>query len=171
MPLNMVGPLAPLIGALISAVIAALVTYLVVVQRKKVAFWIATNESLVPPQNRHQNIVFKIGDKEMPRLNRGGIQVKNLGNSCIPRFAFELELLGEHPVCIAEVAARDAKLRDDVKLEQTASAANIVLKVSLDFFNPREAFQVLTYFDGIATDWNLSFRMEEVRFKVQRGDY
>ena len=169
--LDIIGPLAPIVGAVSAAAVSALVTYFVVMKRKKVEFWIAASEKIAPPHNRHQNILFKIGDKDVLNLNKGEVSVKNSGNKSIANFIFHLKLPGVHSACFAEIAASDGKLRDDVKLEQAINTENVFVKVSLDFFNQGEAFQILTYFDGVTTDWLLNFRMEEVRCKMQRGDF
>ena len=109
------------------------------------------------------------GDREIHKLNRSGVQVKNVGNSSIQKFEFYLELSGHHAVCLVDVAANNAKLRDAVKLECVVGTCPVIVAVSLDFFNPGESFQVLAYFDGLTEDWMLNFRMEEVRFKLQEG--
>ena len=166
------GPLAPIVGALLGSALTAFVTYYVLTKRKKVAFWVTSSEDItLPLQNRHHNIVLNIGDKTIVNLNRAGVQIENSGNTCIAQFACDLELPGKHQICFAEVGARNTKLRNSVRLEKTSGSSGEIVTVSLDFFNPGEAFQVLAYFDGTTEDLKVNFRMEEVRFKVQQGAY
>src|SRR5690242_9084090 len=113
--LTPIGPIAAIIGALISAGIGGLITYFVVVARKSVTFWIANSEDLTAPlQSAHPVISFKMGDLELKNLNRGSVLIKNTGNRAVTNVQFEIDIPGSHEHYITEPVSDDQKLRESV---------------------------------------------------------
>ncbi len=144
-------PIAAIIGAIISAGIAAIVTYFVVVKRKGVTFIVST----------------------WTRLNRAVIRIKNSGNDVISGFEFDVMIPGVHPLRLADRLSKDIKLHDDVKIrfDEEREIENPRFYFSLPFFNPRESFDAVIFFDGSTVDCEIGFRMQGVACKVRRFDY
>ena len=110
-------PIAAIIGAIISAGIAAIVTYFVVVKRKGVTFIVSPSEDLtVQLREHHANIAVRIGEQTWTRLNRAVIRIKNSGNDVISGFEFDVMIPGVHPLRLADRLSKDIKLHDDLKI-------------------------------------------------------
>jgi hypothetical protein len=108
----LVGPLAPVIGAIVGGLIGACVTYRLVVKRKALAFRISESEDLtLALRQHHKFIAFKLGDKEMLNLNRSSVVVRNAGNVSIGNVAFAVGINGNHDVALAEVSGGSVDLR------------------------------------------------------------
>jgi hypothetical protein len=166
----LVGPLAPVIGAIVGGLIGAFVTYRLVVKRKALAFRVSESEDLTLALRQHHHfIAFRIGDKEMLNLNRASVLVKNVGNVSIANVAFVVVINGNHSVSLAEASGGSIELRREVKIEQVGEKYDPVFNVTLPYLNPKESFEVELTFDGVTSECDAYCRMEDVKVKIQRG--
>jgi hypothetical protein len=166
----LVGPLAPVIGAIVGGLIGAFVTYRLVVKRKALAFRIGESEDLtLALRQRHQFMAFRIGDKEMLNLNRSSVLVRNAGNVSIANVAFVVVIDGRHSVSLAEASGGNLDLRREITIEQKGYNIDPAFNVSLPYLNAKESFEVELYFDGVTSKCEVYCRMEDVNVKIQRG--
>jgi hypothetical protein len=167
---NFVGPLAPIIGAIVGALIAAIVTYSLVVKRKSVVFWIRDTEDLTSSLRKHHHaILFKIGEIETANLNRATVSVSNVGNVSVPNLKYEIVVPGTHQVALAEAGTENFQLRQEIVITGTNRNADPAFTVSVTFLNPKESFDVEIFFDGRMTNCEVYCRMEELKVKVRKG--
>jgi hypothetical protein len=167
-------PFITILGPIIGAIIGAVVTYFIVVKRRKASFSISKSEDVTLPLHReHRNIVFKIGNQEMTNLNRASILVKNTGNTVISNFQFDIEVPGVHRNALADKLSENKQLHDaiDIEFDQPLRPTGPLFHIKVPFFNPKETFEVVLFFDGITTDCNVRCRMEDLRCKIRRTDY
>jgi hypothetical protein len=166
----LIGPLAPVIGAIVGGLIGAFVTYRLVVKRKALAFRIGESEDLTLPLRRHHKfIAFKIGEKEMLNLNRSSVLVKNAGNISITNVTFSIVIEGAHSVALAEASGGTLDLRREIKIEQIEGTIDPVFNISLPYLNAKENFEIELFFDGVTSKCNVHCRIEDVNVKIQRG--
>ena len=119
--LTLLGPLSPIIGAVIGAVIASLVTYFIVVRRKYLMFWIIKSNDIAFPLRQQAMLLrqffsIKIGDRRFHNLNKSTVPVKNIGNIAIQHLSFDVVIPGEH-TAVAVASARNLDLRRSVQVE------------------------------------------------------
>jgi hypothetical protein len=173
--LPFVGPLGPIIGALVGAAISALVTYHFAVKRKVLRFWVTNSEDITLPLRRHyKDVVFKVSGRDFLNLNRSSVFVENRGNTTISEFRFDIEIVGDHPHYLAELAVADEDLRKAVNItwDEPATRTNPRFHIDVSpFLNRGESFQVLLYFDGKSDDCNVHCRIEDVKTRVRRGKH
>jgi hypothetical protein len=166
----LIGPLAPVIGAIFGALIGAFVTYRLVVKRKALMFRISETEDLtLALRAHHQFIAFRIGDKEMLNLNRCLVYVRNVGNVSIANVTFAVVIKGKHPVCLADSAGGSVDLRREVKIEQAGDHIHPVFNVSVPYLNAKESFEVELYFEGPTSKCDVRCRLEDVSVRIQSG--
>jgi hypothetical protein len=164
-----IGPLAPIIGAIVGAVIASLVTYFVVVRRKSASFSIRSSTDLTRAIRRlHRNISVKIGDKEFPNLHQNALDVRNTGNSTIKDFSFQVMLSGVFIAYFAEIETNDIRLRQDITLtDEGHSGVDPVFNVQVPFLNVKERFRLVIFYSGQPSPCEVICRMEDLRVKVR----
>lgn len=170
-----VGPLAPIIGAIIGALITAVIGYFFIAKRKILSFWIADSEDITLPLRRHHSdISVKVSGREFQNLNRASVLVKNTGNTSIAPCRFDIEMPGEHFQFLAELTTRDADLRKAIQITwdepQVTNDPRFHFQVS-PFLNAKESFEVLLYFDKEAHKCNIHCRMEDTKIKLKRGPH
>jgi hypothetical protein len=166
----LVGPLAPVIGAIVGGLIGAFVTYRMVVKRKVLSLRISESEDLTLALREHHRFMsFRIGDKEMLNLNRCSVTVRNVGNVSIANVAFNVVIDGKHGVSLAEVSAGNIKLRDEIRIEKVGDNIDPLFNVSVPYLNAKESFEVDLFFDGATNKCNAYCRMEDVTVKIHRG--
>ncbi len=166
----LVGPLAPVIGAIVGGLIGAFVTYRIVVKRKALSFHVSESEDLTLALRQHHRFMsFKIGDKEMSNLNRCSVTVRNVGNVSIANVAFNVVIDGIHAVSLAEVSGGSIKLRNEIKIEKVGDNVDPVFNVSMPYLNAKESFEVELYFDGVINKCAAHCRMEDVKVTIYRG--
>jgi hypothetical protein len=141
------GPLAPIVGAIVGATIASLVGYFILQKRKRVKFWVSKSDDVTLPLRRdHKHIVFQIGGRNFVNLNRAMVFVKNVGNTAISGFKFDIEIPDQHQEYLAELIVDDSELRKAIKLEwnELKITTNPRCHVHVaPFFNMEEGFEVL----------------------------
>jgi hypothetical protein len=117
--LSYIGPLAPIIGAIIGAVITAVVGYFFLAKRQSITFWVADSEDITLPLRReHRDIIFTVGDMKFANVNRGSIWVKNTGNSAIEKLAFDITIPETHEQFLPLIVTHDTRLRKSIEYEQ-----------------------------------------------------
>jgi hypothetical protein len=167
-------PFVAVFGPIIGAIIGAVVTLLYVVKRRKVAFSISESEDVTLPLHReHRNIVFKIGDREMKNLNRASILVKNTGNTTISDFHFDVEIPGQRQNALADKLTENEKLHAaiDIGFDDPSPPTGPRFHIKMPFFNAKETFEIILFFDGSTTDCNVHCRMEDLKRKIKRKDF
>ena len=170
-----VGPLAPIIGAVIGAAITAVVSYFFLTKRKSVTFWVANTEDITLPLRRHhKDIAFTVSGRSFFNLNRGSVVVKNTGNATIEDLAFDILIPDNHQEYIAEVVSDNPDLRNSIQITWSDLPASTNprahCKIS-SFLNYKELFQVLIYFDGVTGACQVHCRIKDSRVKLKRGEY
>lgn len=167
-----VGPAAPIIGALLSAIIGGVITLVFIHKRKQLTFTMGKSEDLTSPLKQHHGLIsFKFGLREVSNLNRATVRVKNSGNTTLKDVKFDVMIYGSHPFHISEVSMRDANLLGAIKTDWGIDgSSNPKLSVSVDFLNPKETFELLMYYDGEPEQPTVYCRMEEVRVKLKTGE-
>jgi hypothetical protein len=173
--LGYVGPLAPIIAAIIGALITAVVAYFLLARRKILSFWIADSEDVTLPLRRHHSdISVKVSGREFQNLNRASIFVKNTGNTSIAPCAFDVEIPGEHIQFLAELTTKDPDLRRAIEItwdeSQVTNDPRFHFRVS-PFLNATESFEVLFYFDKETNKRNIHCRIEETKTKIKQGPH
>jgi len=170
-----VGPLAPIIGAIVGALITAVVGYFILAKRKRLTLWISDTDDITAPLRRHhREILFRIGQDDLVKLNRSRITVKNSGNTALGMFTFDVKLPGDHQHYYGDLAPEDAGFRDNVVIEwpQPRIMEDPVLTVKVSpFLNARETFSITTYFDGDTEPVEVRCRIEDVTTRIKRGEY
>ena len=166
--LTPIQPVASIIGAIITAAAASLVTYFVVTKRKVIKFWIGESEDITAPlKKEHPAIVFKVGERELPNLNRATIAAKNVGNTAVANLHFEINIEGDHQNAFFVITAKSPTLKEAIK----GSSSNGAFHVDTPYFNPHEMFEVVIYFDGPVSKCMAECRMEDIRVKMTKGEY
>jgi hypothetical protein len=172
--INLVGPIAPIIGAIMGALITAAITYFLVVKRKSLGFWISESEDLTRLlRQHHQQIVVSVGQQGFFNLNRATVLVKNTGNVSIEGFNFDIEIPGEHKGYLADMLVDDEDLRKSITFstDQPPPTSNPTLHVKVGgFLNPRESFKVGIFFDDATVNCKVRCRIADVKSKVKRGE-
>jgi hypothetical protein len=165
------GPIAPIVGAMVGALIAAAVTYFVVVKRKRVTFWIRETEDLTAPLRKHHpDISIKIGNNEYKNMNKGSVLIRNMGNQAVENFAFDVALPGRHGVIMTNLKWRDpTATMDQLGVELVTDSNNMPLRFSIPFLNPNESLELDLYFEGEPVGCNVSCRMQDLKIKMRRG--
>lgn len=170
-----VGPLAPIIAAVMGALITAIISYSILHKRKAVTFWIARSIDITfPPREGHSEISFRVGGREFTDLNRASIFIKNTGNTSIPSLEFDIEIPGEHQEFATELITSDHQLRKSLKTTSDEIPVNKDPKMHVSvssFFNATKSFEVLVYFDHETRDCNVYCRMEDVKSTIKRSTY
>lgn len=167
-----VGPLAPIIGAIVGALIAALVTYFLVVKRKALGFWVSETEDLSHALHRHGRvIVLSVDGRPFLNLNRTTIRARNVGNTSIEGFSFDIVVPERHESYFGEVLKANPDLREAIKISNKPSQmSEALLHVDVaSFLNPRDEFEVVLFFDNDAVDCDVRCRVSDVRTRVKRG--
>jgi hypothetical protein len=171
---NFVGPLAPIIGAIVGALITAAITYFILTKRRSLGFWVTHTEDLTSSLRRHhQQIVVSVGGQPFLNLNRATVFVKNTGNVSIGDFRFDIEIPGEHKGYLADVDVKDADLRKAIQIttDQPPPSYNPALHVNVSsFINAGEAFKIGLFFDNESVDCVVRCRIADVRAKVKWGE-
>jgi hypothetical protein len=112
-----IGPAGPVIGAIVGAGITAAVAFRNR-ERRRVTFVIYPTDDLTSPLREHHKFIsFKIGEREMWRLNRSRVRVGNTGNVAIRDLQFKVVCLGDHANYFAEPGTTDFDVRNSVKIE------------------------------------------------------
>jgi hypothetical protein len=175
--LTLLGPLSPIIGAVIGAVIASLVTYFIVVRRQYLMFWILKSNDIAFPLRQQAMLLrqffsIKIGDREFHNLNKSTVRVKNIGNIAIQHLSFDVVIPGEH-TAVAVASARNLDLRRSVQVESKYDDIKIPIDpmyaISTSYLNPKESFEIALFFDGKVDECEVYCRMEDVKIKIRRG--
>ena len=175
MNVDHIGEYAPFItifGPIVGAIIGALVTYFVVVKRKKLVFWIGETEEITEPVRReHERIKFKIGDIEVDNLNRAVIEVRNRGNGLIGNLDFEIEFEGPSEYAIVAASAKNQRLQQAIQIQKIEQAIPVStsFNVKLPFLNPHEEFELVVLFDGEKRECKVHCRIEDVNIRMRRG--
>jgi hypothetical protein len=171
---GVVGPVAPIIGAIIGATIAWMVTYYLIVKRKSLGFWVTKSEDLTTSLRRHhQQIIVSVGGQGFLNLNRATILVKNIGNTSIGDFKFDIEIPGDHERYLSDVVVADAELRNAIAItvDQPVRTFNPIFHIAVaSFLNAGESFKIAVFFDGSTDQCNVRCRIADVRSKVRSGE-
>jgi hypothetical protein len=173
--LGYVGPVAPIVAAIIGAFITAAVAYFFLARRKILSFWVADSEDVTLPLRRHHSdISVKVSGREFQNLNRARIFVKNTGNTSIVPCVFDVEIPGEHNQFLAELTTKDPDLRRAIEITwdepQVTNDPRFHFRVS-PFLNAKESFEVLFYFDKETNKCNIHCRIEDTKTKIKRGPH
>ena len=162
-------PIAPIIGAVIGASIAAFVGYFFLQKRKQVLFFVEGTEDITSPLRRQHGLIsFKFGLRDVSNLCRSAVRVRNNGNSAIQNFTFEIDIPGSHPFHLDEVVCSESSLYKAITTEWVVLDNFLRLKISVPFFNPKEHFETKILFDGEPDDLWIECRMEDLKCKVKR---
>ncbi len=172
--ISYIGPLAPIIGAIVGGVIGIVGTYYFVAKRKRLGFWVTKSEDLTSALRRHhREIVVSVGGRGFLSLNRSTVLVKNTGNVSIGDFKFDIEIPGAHQSYLAEVLVNDAELRKAIVIttDQPAPSVNPTFHVNVGtFLNSKETAQIAIFFDGETEDCKVRCRIADVYSKVKVGE-
>jgi hypothetical protein len=172
--ISYIGPLAPIIGAIIGGAIGIAGTYYFVAKRKRLAFWVTKSEDLTSALRRHhREIIVSVGGQGFLSLNRSTIVVKNIGNVSIGDFKFDIEIPGEHQSYLTDVLAQDAELGKaiTVTMDQPPRTLNPTFHVNVNtFLNSKETLKIAIFFDGEAEDCRVRCRIADVYSKVKVGE-
>jgi hypothetical protein len=164
------GPVAPIIAAIIGALITAGVSYLFVHKRRQVSFWVRRTANLT--EGLKPYVSLSVEGSEVHALNRAAVVVVNSGNSALKDFEFEVRIPGHHGVCAVKAESSDALLEKAVKVVKSySSVSEILVNVVVPFFNPKEVFEVVLFFDNEPDECEVRCRMEDTSVKVRRGFY
>lgn len=169
-----VQPFSAIIGALISALVAVAIAYFWVSKRKVIKFWIGKSEDITRPlKKEHQAIVFKVNERELSNLNRSTIVVKNVGNTAIVNFHFEIMIHGDRHNCFAEALSGETGVGDAAVVKWNQPPATKVKAFGVDspFLNRGETLRLVVFFDGPADECSIACRMEDVAVRIKRGEY
>jgi hypothetical protein len=172
--INFVGPIAPILGAIVGGLITLVVTYALVIKRKSLGFWVSKAEDLTSSLRRHHNqIVVSVGGQSFLNLNRAMVEVENRGNVALENFKFEIEVAGEHKGYLADVIADEEDLRKGITITKndTGPVEHPRFQVNVaGFLNPKEQFRVAVFFDGEVSDCVVRCRIPDVKAKVRRAE-
>jgi hypothetical protein len=172
--LSAIQPVAAIIGAVITATTAALVTYVLVVKRKSLGFWVTKTEDLTSSLRRHhQQIVVSVGGQGFLNLNRANVLIKNTGNTSIGDFKFDIQIPGEHHGYLSNVSVENNELREAITItsDQPARTLDPTLHVNVaSFLNAGESFRISMFFDGTPDQCEVRCRIADVKSKVRTGE-
>ena len=164
--------------AILGPIIAAIITLLVTrrwQRSKQVTFWVASSEDLTLPLKRSEHfVVVEIGAYRGLDFNRGVVTAKNTGHAMISGVVFDVSIPGEHQLALAEVRSDDRNLSASAKIERRDDQSptyNPTFKITIPFLNPKDAFEVVVFFDKEPVNCNISCRMEDVVVRIRRGQH
>jgi hypothetical protein len=162
------GPIAPILGGVVGALIAATVSYFFVFKRRRVVFWIQKTRNLTDGMKPF--VAVAVEGSEVVELNRASVMVENSGNAALKDFEFEVRIPGHHGNCVAKAESSNPLLERAVSVGKSySSASEILVKVVVPFFNPKETFEVVLFFDNEADECEVRCRMEETTVTIRRG--
>jgi hypothetical protein len=79
-------PFSAIIGAAITATASLLVTYFLVLKRKKIEIWVEPTEELTRVLRAHDRVIaVSVDGQPFLKLNRSTVLVRNTGNSNIDK--------------------------------------------------------------------------------------
>jgi hypothetical protein len=162
------GPVAPVLGGIVGALITAVVSYFFIFKRRRVTFWIQNTRNLT--EGMRPFVAITMEGSEVIELNRASVVVENSGNTSLKDFEFEVRIPGHHGNCVGKAESTQPLLERAVKVEKShSSTSEILVKVLVPFFNPKEVFEVVLFFDNKADECEVRCRMEETDVKIKRG--
>jgi hypothetical protein len=166
-----VGPIAPIIGATVGALIGAAVTYTLVQKRKRVILFAGKSESLTDSLKARSGEIAKvtINKQELDSLNRAEVHAYNNGNTSIANFSFEIFLPGPHKFVQPSLNASSLLLQTDVLMKVASVEQYSSVRLTAPFLNPKERLEVAVFFDGKLVEPEVMCRIEDVQCKVRRG--
>jgi hypothetical protein len=74
---------------------------------------------------------------------------------------------------IAEHYAEPPKLYEAIQIgsDRPSKNYNPTFHIKVPFFNPKERFDIVVFFDEAADDCNVHCRIEDVKSPIKRGDF
>ena len=172
--LSLVGPIAPIISAMITGIITIAITYFFIMKRKSVGFRVSPTEDLTRSlQGQHRQIVVSVDGQPFLNLNRGTVRVKNTGNVSVEGLQFDIEIPGEHHGYLADAIEGDPQLRKAITIttDQPPITCNPTFHVNVPtFINPKETFGIAVFFDNELVNFNVRCRVADVKAKVRLGE-
>jgi hypothetical protein len=164
-------PFSAIIGATITAATTLVIAVLITRKRKRVTFLISESEDLTLPLWDHGFVSLKVGNFTISKLNRARVFIKNTGNDVIRNFLFDIVIPGNHPMHLAEKRAKQNKLYEAIKIEdEPATVRGPTFHISVNFFNPKEVFEVIVFFEAETVDCQVECRGKVTRTKPVSRD-
>ncbi|MFH1343102.1 MAG: hypothetical protein ABIL01_18145 [Pseudomonadota bacterium] len=167
-------PFITFFGPIIGALIGAAITWYVVVPRKEVTFWVSEPEDITRPLLKHYpEIKFRVSGRDFDSLNRSMVVVKSTGNRSVNELKFDIEIPGLHTEFLAELGVENEALRKSIGISWDEPRKTEGPRFHVDvtpFIKPKEAFRILLFFDGSASECLVHCRMDDVEAKVKHGE-
>lgn len=158
--------LGPILGAIVGFLLARRVR-----ERRRVTFVLSRAEDLMLPLRRNQAMVsLKVGEREFLSFNRISVYVRNSGNKTIEGFTFDVIIPGLHTEIIADFPHNAPSLGQAIEHHLTKNSQEDILTVSLPFFNAKEQIVVRVFFDNVASEASVRFRMNGVESSVTKTE-
>jgi hypothetical protein len=148
--LTSIQPFSAIIGAVITATVSFLVAYFLAARRKRLKIWIAEPEDLTRALRGHSRIIgVSADDQRFVSLNRCAISVRNVGNTNVDKFSFDIEIPGEHSGYLANVTTEHGELRQAVTI-----SSHPEIRSTLPGGSSRSSILVLVNFMIVRTPMN-----------------
>lgn len=163
------GPLATIIGSILSAGAAASATYAWMYKRKSLEISIFKPEEVSRYLRQHaKTISIKFADKDLLELNRSLVVVRNTGNTVIKDFSADLYLPGDRSFFTADLNIDDRHPVANVTFERIGDdlSRSPTFKCKVPFINVREKFEIVLWFDAVLDRPKVACRLEEVSVKI-----
>jgi hypothetical protein len=167
---SLIGPIAPIIGAVVGSLITAAIAYYVLAKRRRVLFTINEAEDLTLPlrqENQNRLIVFTIDNRSVFNFNRCVIDVRNTGNTPIEDFKFEVDIPGMHEFAIVDPICELRELREAIKVSSLVVGGSNTFAISVPFFNAREEFALYVLFDNATENCVVRCRLPDVSVRIK----
>jgi hypothetical protein len=162
-------PLVTVFGPIVGALIGALVTYGIVVKRKRLVIhvrepWWSSDPSSPESSRLHRN--------EELAEQRSEITVRNLGNATIEDVIFDAVHPGTTEAPTAWGHSRDKQLAYSAETEWIVSEdGNATLRCKVPFLNPGEFLRIGLGWQGTGDDLEIFCRMKEVKVVARTTRY
>jgi hypothetical protein len=163
------GPAGPILGAVITATVASLVTYKFTVARKTVVFTTFVERDLTRLlKTQHLQYKLTIEDIPIDQLMAQEVVVVHKGNRAVTHFEFFLTLHGEAKLFSVAPLRTERNLADDIEIKENLinHSASRSCSVSMPFFNPGERFIVRILHNGDAEGARIDCRLPEVKVLI-----
>lgn len=158
-----------------AAILGGLVTFggtWILQSRKSLTIWRGWPEELTAGLREHDpNATVTVNSKNVTRLNRSRVTVRNSGNSSIDTLELDIAISGVHDVAYTQPTATSKRLSDTISIVSIGSEALGLphFRVSVPFINPKERLSIDLFYDGEKGECSVDCRIKDVNVKIVKG--
>jgi len=166
-------PLITVFGPIIGATIGAVITYYVVVKRKRLTIYYTQTDKLEEPLHQYHPFRHVEPKPMVPgTLQHAYIAVKNTGNAAIKDLVIEARSMASYFGHLAVFEAKDENLSNAISAEwfPPDKKTGVRVKLTVPYLNPRESFMAELIWEGTDDDLSVYCRLEDVEVESRQTE-